>query len=90
MLQNLSGKASIIGRSLSLYKVVSPSEHDAGYDEHDDELITCCVIGRDDSLSEPDLSKIDVKRTGNYWDQLSDASAAFNPEVGHFNSPQSS
>ena len=38
LLQNLSGKESIIGKSLSLFKVV---------ENMDDELIDCCVIGED-------------------------------------------
>lgn len=92
MLQNLSGKASIVGRSLSIYKVVKPpSENDVDYDEHDDELVSCCVIARDDPLTAELSSKDDVKRAAdNYWDQFSHASAAFNPKVGHFTSPQSS
>merc|ERR1711862_246393 len=38
LLQNLSGKESIIGKSLSLFKVV---------ENMNDELIDCCVIGED-------------------------------------------
>ena len=39
LLQNLSGKESLIGKSLSLFKVVEGM---------DDELIDCCVIGEDE------------------------------------------